>query len=417
MYYFEVYFRVTAEHTSDEELRVAMCYNRPQQYSSESDLTFNGGHTFFNPEKKYEILYSNGVSEWYKATKQVVFVGSYDRIAVGSIGAGGESSELWEAGHIIDDLKLINLGPGGFCPNIRQIENITYEDEVIVYKASDKIIAGTDVGATYTTPGPVIVGGTSNITYRAGEEIQLLDGFGVEAGATFHAFIAPCECEPVVVNLPLDVELCQWGLHTESTYIGVAPQEGVSYQWTSLPADGIQLISNPYVSNPVFNPGNQSVGSYIYTLTATNVCQEITTENINVSFNSADDSPELDVEFNVDGFDVSLEIAPDPSAYQIIIELWRGNENQPYATYTLLASQDFEQNQPFTWNLPMPLSGCQSARIVVRARNTCSSVWTEEEYTQPQVIIGPGVVTQMNNVTSVTYVKSVTPHPRAPGTA
>lgn len=376
LYYYQSYIK-SQEQYSDGTINISLCFNRPSQFSSSSDISFNGGFIRFTPE----INHFAEPDQWYKVAHLFDNAAPFDRIAIGSLKPGQDDASVAAGGYYIDDLKLINLGPGGLCPDTRGIQNITYTDEEIMYRASETIVAGTDV-ATYTTLGPVTVTGSSDITYRAGHEIQLLDGFGVEAGGTFHAFIAPCECDPPIANAGEPIEICDVITAHGIVQLGGEPQPDIIYQWSCFPEDGLAFISDPTASNPQFTP--QLSGSYTFTVTATNVCQEVSTDDVVVAYIlNADDSPSLNVDFTLSEttFLATLTIFPDPSAYEIVVQDWIADGSILGDEWPLIVSQDFQSGQPFDFIVPTFINGCDGHRIKVKLRNICSSEWvTVQEY-------------------------------------
>jgi hypothetical protein len=92
--------------------------------------------------------------------------------------------------YALDDITVIDLGEDE-CTSQWLIENTTYEHTQEIFEAENRIDAGNDVGFNDLN-GPVIVFPTANITYKAGNEIGLKDGFAALEGSIFHAYIAPC---------------------------------------------------------------------------------------------------------------------------------------------------------------------------------------------------------------------------------
>ncbi len=403
LYYFSLYSNTID--LDNKKIDVFFSQNRSRQSNSYSPIHFKPGDDVMS--FKADALSPISGDTWRRMAKTfTAYEDDCDRITIGILapqGGGGGDDDVERGAIDFDDLKLIDLGPGGYCPDIRLIQNIVYEDEVIVYKASNKIIAGRNVGATYTSIGPVTVGGTSNITYRAGEEVILQDGFSVEAGATFHAFIAPCECETPVANAGEDIGVCEVVYNDGAVHLGGGAQPDMTYQWTAIPEQGMDFISDPVSPNPTFSPGENSYsGTYTFTLTATNLCLESVTDNVSVTFiSSIDNTVDLEVVFSVhDQFYVGLNIVPEPTTQEIIIEHWWANGTQLHDSYTLSVDDDFTLNTPFSWELPEKLNGCVGHRIVVKTRNLCSDIMYVTEYAHPIVYTAPGVYNIINNVFS-----------------
>lgn len=384
MYYFSLYGKGDVTNVVYD---VYFSQNRAQQYSSSSVISFDNDDDIIhiNPS----VVSTNPGSSYELMTFTFQAGNNCDRITIGpdAVGAGGGSESAVVAySLLVDDLKLLDLGPGGLCPEVRQIQNITYTDEVITYKASETIVAGADVG-TYTTPGPVTVTGTSNITYRAGHEIQLLDGFGVEAGGTFHAFIAPCECDDPIANAGEPIELCDLVAASGVIQLGAAPEEGVSYQWSCFPEDGLEFLSSTTVANPYFTPNNQYQGAYTFSVVATNICQESASDEVLISYIlTPDNTPVLDVDFNLslNSLLVTLNLMPDPLAFEIVIQDWIDDGTVLSNEWTLYASQHFVGGESFSFVMPSIINGCDGHRIRVKLRNICSQEWIVEEHYYPR---------------------------------
>lgn len=102
-----------------------------------------------------------------------------------------ESSLYYEVGDEWYDqpAEVLNGILESCCPDHLYFQNYTFSG-LVLENASTFITAGSNV--TSGTPGPVIVPYTSNVTFHAGEEINLEPGFIVEPGAEFHAVISDC---------------------------------------------------------------------------------------------------------------------------------------------------------------------------------------------------------------------------------
>ena len=369
LYYIEEYF---SGGDSEGGKYAALSQNRPKQCGYGS-LIFDEEPQWVSMDNT-TITYIEPTNQevWVKCGLQFVAENSFDRVTFGNTMNGGDGADLGPTGRI-DNVKLLYLGPGGFCPEIRHIENITYADEVIVYKASEKIIAGTDVGATYTTPGPVIVGGTSNVTYRAGEEIQLMDGFGVEAGATFHAYIHPCDCDQPTAATGPEVVICD-GNPVELGYEGLSY---LSYQWSSESQLAMTYIANTALANPTFTPPINGNGSVEYTLTVTNTCGQSVSKNLRVIFmNDPNETPIVVPSFVNDVFPVQMAIATSSFVESIVITAYDITETTVLDSWTLIAFEDFEPGGPLGWTIPGFHLACEGYVIKVVGKSMCSGIWS-----------------------------------------
>lgn len=102
-----------------------------------------------------------------------------------------ESSLYYEAGdeYYAQPPEVVNGLLENCCPNHLYFQNYTFSG-LVEEHASTFITAGSNV--TSGAVGPVVVPSTSNVTFRAGEAINLEPGFMVEAGAVFNAVITDC---------------------------------------------------------------------------------------------------------------------------------------------------------------------------------------------------------------------------------
>lgn len=129
--------------------------------------------------------YSNG---WLKFSGYYYATIDYDWLTLGTF---DQSAPGFNANYFVDDVKLIEIGTT--CPPAWLIENTMYSNtQTELFEASNYITAGYNVGF-FSEDGPVkVISGGADITYKAGQEITLKDGFSVERGGDFHAYIAPC---------------------------------------------------------------------------------------------------------------------------------------------------------------------------------------------------------------------------------
>jgi len=69
-------------------------------------------------------------------------------------------------------------------------ENASQCTDYVTDMTGNAIVQDTSAQISITSNGIVLSG--NNIEYHAGDRVELLQGFEVKTGATFHAFIAPC---------------------------------------------------------------------------------------------------------------------------------------------------------------------------------------------------------------------------------
>lgn len=310
----------------------------------------------------------------------------------------------------IDDVELYEYG----CNDDLLIENKIYTYKEAEYKAQH-IYAGYDVGAV-TANGNVVVQanpnieGYADITYRAAVLVNLMPGFSVEAGANFHAYIAPCECDANSAYAGENYTLCGGG----SYQLGTTAQSGHTYEWTSDPPEAINYLSDVNISNPVFTPPPNSSGTVIYTLTVSNPCPEDypVHDEVVINYNSSpNNNPSVNLSNIVLGDYVSFDVAVGSETEEVIITITDENNNvlNPPRTYTLYPGVDFTCCN-FHWQIPDYLSGCIDYKVHVKVRNYCSEVYDVEVIDWPRTppsqislnfinnIITPGCGTTSDNL-------------------
>jgi hypothetical protein len=89
----------------------------------------------------------------------------------------------------------------------------------------------------------------ADVTYRAGEEIQLTDGFSVTAGASFHAYIDPFECIDGQLQRVGEESLAEWEEQEAARQLPIAN--------TASPA----LYPNPTTGHITYT-GTEAVSAY-----------------------------------------------------------------------------------------------------------------------------------------------------------
>ena len=136
--------------------------------------------------------------------------------------------------------------------------------------------------------GPVTVENNSNITFRAGNEIALLDGFSALPASNFSAYISPCECNPIESNAGENFSLCGVG-QTHSMGMSSVPNAS-AYQWVSDPPEAINYLSDPTIPNPIFiGPENPITPLFYYTLNVIGQCvNQVSSSSITVNYSDQD---------------------------------------------------------------------------------------------------------------------------------
>ena len=234
-------------------------------------------------------------------------------------------------------------------------------------------ISGT--GGQYSSLSQCKNACSTNVTYRAGAQIDLMPGFTVEAGANFHAYIAPCDCPQNIADAGNDYTMCG----QDPYKLGYPPTESLIYSWSSEPTEAIDYLSNPNISDPVFIPPPNSSGTVVYTLTVSNLCQEDypAQDEVIVNYTSSpNNSPSISVSNIVLGDYISFDMNYSQSTEEIIIEIldWNGNPLNPARVYTLNVGADFTCCTKH-WQIPDYLSACQNYKVRVKSRNVCSDIW------------------------------------------
>lgn len=387
LYYIEGYY-------TNQGIWAALIQDRPNQCGF-AHLIWNSNHKWVYLEATGETVIGPTGTTWYKCARYFEANDAYDRILFGSNTIGGTGNNDGMTG-VLDDVKLIYLGPGGICPDIRYVQNMTFDDpSPVLLKAADKILVGEDV-TTSLPYGPVTIEAGADVTFRAGNQVYIDQngGFHVEPGGTYHAFIAPCECVfPQAEAGPPEIEIC----NGESVQVGSSGVNYETYSWSSSPSNGLQYLSNPNVANPVFTPPSSGSGTFIYTLTVSNECSETSTDQVAITYvESSDENPYLTVNFG-EGNPMPLSITTGSFAELIVYELYDASGNNLLASHTEYAYQDFTPGTLYETNFFMLLDRCNTYQIKIRSRNYCSQAWAEQTHTQ-QGITQPGVVIHLYDV-------------------
>lgn len=194
IYLAENEFEFKSETSEADEVN---CSNDYKEFKSNNILTFDYS---FDLQKLYDR------QEWVPI-EIVLNVPSSNMKWIGVMYGGNDypycMDDVTENGDFLnfDDFSLRRASC--FCPLEEWIQNVDYPNslpfsnyyvpESHIIQASEVIKAGYDVGLLNPTPGNVIVESGYNLTYRAGNTIELLPGFQAKPGSLFSAIIGACE--------------------------------------------------------------------------------------------------------------------------------------------------------------------------------------------------------------------------------
>ena len=243
---------------------------------------------------------------------------------------------------LVDDFKIIDLGLTAgemLCPEQLLIENFTYDDMTLKFQASGVLKAGFDAGVPNKS-GDVLVKSNSDITYKAGTEVALLPGFGVEPNGEFAAFIAPCneDCFAPTAFAGNNTTVC----YQNCIELGSSPLFGFTYSWSSNPIGAISYLSNTNTANPTFCPPTFGEGTITYTVTTSNACGESNSAEVIINYDTNPNNFPSFLLSNILYSDViSFDINMNAHTEDIKIELYDNNTNTLINTYNLKRGVDF----------------------------------------------------------------------------
>jgi hypothetical protein len=218
--------------------------------------------------------------QWYYYESDWLPTGSntFDQVQIGGMSPPNPAGAFNEVAYIyVDDANVYN--GINCCPDEMHFEdngNLANETHVRNY-----IVAGYDAGIPNIS-GDVVVHNGQNVTFQAGNSIDLRDGFYVEGGADFSAYIRDCNpftqqqgSNIVVETLPnvftpnndnVNDELCFNVSGAQYYTIQVFSRWGTNNQTLEY------VYSSSFISNIVctWDGGNNEEGTYYYIVTFSN---------------------------------------------------------------------------------------------------------------------------------------------------
>jgi hypothetical protein len=310
-----------------------------------------------NWEKIHGYYYPSGNKKW-------VTIGVF-----GSQNASGQTTY----GLKIDDIKIYDMGVNQGCPENRTFENTDFDDLEILYRASNSIKAGNDVEPDNDVTGLVTVESNSYVTFRAGNEIALLDGFSALPGSNFSAYIAPCECNPIWSNAGESFNLCGVG---QTRSLGMAPiANATAYLWTADPPEAIDYLSDPTSPNPTFTgPSDPIAPIFHYTLKVIGQCpNQISSSSLSVNY-----SEQLPITnstfsnfiatYNTSDRTIEISALTGNKTIEVKIEIFTGSSL--LNSYTLQREDDFLTGA-IDYIPSNTFSDCKDYTIKISGRSVC----------------------------------------------
>jgi hypothetical protein len=304
-----------------------------------------------------------------------------------------------------DDITVYDLGPT--CSDL-YIQNTQYSAQGILIEAQS-ITAGYDVfphNLPFTPPvGNVVVQNGADVTYKA-DHIRIdTGGFKVELGGHFRAIIAPCgrNCPIVFAEAGPDLISCGSSCIT----IGGSNQTSFNYSWSSSNSNALTYLTNTNTSNPNFCAPPNAFGEVNYTVTVTNVCGEVATDEVNIRYNTlapANNMPFVSVSNISQVRFLSFDILSSGFTEKIEIDVVNA-QGSTLKHYDLEANIDFSSkdnvgNFSFTFVVPDYIFSCTDVTVYVKSKNICnpitastSFVWQQSNMTTISTGVIPNIIT------------------------
>ncbi len=384
-YYIEFYIRKGSGTGSLENAGIIFSNDRPKQC----------GYYRLNIDRDPHVEIDNNLTfsdnTWTKVSTYYTPDDDYSWLTIGTF----NKDEGFTQAFRIDDIRIVEWFP--ICPYVQLIENWDYTYfQGVFLSAVDQLNAGYNVGSPRTN-GNVIVQVGSEVSFKAGNEVGLFDGFVAADGAEFHAYNAPCgsECFTPSPVSGIATDLCD----NVPYEIGGAGGFNETYIWTSNPPNAISNLSSTTISNPVFTPPSSGSGTIIYTVTATNACGQTGSNSVSLHYeNNPSSTAQLSLSNITTGDLPSFDVNYDAHVKSITIEVLDVSLATTYYSTTYLEAIDFTCCS-FPWELPVSLSPCLDYKIRVTATNYCTDAtasqlidWTRNRSVTLTALL-PNVVT------------------------
>lgn len=267
----------------------------------------------------------------------------------------------------IDDIKIIEWLDE--CPALQLVENWNFDGFTdITVKGDDQLYAGYNVG--HPNPnGDVMIPAYADISFKAGRELALLNGFGAYYESEFRAYIAPCasDCVPPDAFAGISQTICD-GMPVQ---LGTNPESGYGYTWVASPVSATQYLSSVSVADPVFTPPHGE-GDVTFYVMVVNNCGQMSTAAVTFHY---DDTPSQTAQFSMSnlvlGDEPSFDLVLNADIEKVHIEVLDVSLNTVYYQEVFMNPIDF-QCCSMPWALPAPLPPCIDYRIRITVTNFCT---------------------------------------------
>lgn len=332
--------------------------SRPKQCGYEG--LSNDGQPHFEIDNTIQF----DLNMWHKVSGYFTADQNYSWIIFGTFDQPEQLTQTFR----VDNVKIYEWAPAD-CPPLLLLENRQYP--VItgaVQKAEDQLYAGFNVGAS-TADGNVIIPVDASISYKAGRQVALMDGFGALYGSEFRAYIAPCgsDCVAPDAFAGISQTICS----DQPIQLGADPVGGYGYTWVASPASATQYLSSVSVADPVFTPP-PGEGDVTFYVTVVNTCGQSSTGAVTLHY---DDTPSAVAQFTVNnlvlGDEPAFDLLLNSDIEKVQIEILDASLNTAYYTEVFWNPVDF-QCCHLPWVLPAPLSPCNDYRIRITVTNFCT---------------------------------------------
>lgn len=338
-------------------------YNKLKYFDNQTFLSLNLTSS--------TVSFQGNINGWIKVSLIFSPLQEADIIVLG--GKHPHEAIFW------DDISVTEI-----CEDERYFQNQNHVNENMIYQATNSIFAGNNVLQSIPV-GDVKVMPSSNIIYRAGNQVVLEPGFSTEPGCYFEAVIGPCENNPCPAPpfIPQSLELC--GNTTAVLGPTSPPDVGLLFSWS--PAT---YLDNPNSPNPTFTapPGE---GTMNYTLTVTSACgyllnppfsiEQQLNYPVTIYYNdNPDPNPVLSLSNIQQSHMVfSMDVLVGPSTEKVCISLTDVSTGQVIATECFYADSDFDccsfsfSNFDFSDATRLLIDPCKDYQVSVQVNNKCNA--------------------------------------------